>query len=237
MRDTIIGLHHHDCAEQDGDERGLDREMRRQPRIACAMNWAPLSNPILASQCPVPGSVPPTPRGCRPDLLVGSRHEAGSVVSLSAAFGLAGGAVQLPEMPRTVRQVGRALARGQADRMRPRHGGGPWSVTPWGLPPASSSNHHESGWRVSCGVPAAGSVVDVQRAQPAGDPDQPPLQRAGGSGSVVPVRPARTVAKSPCPLPGVGLSSRRHCRKPTPHPRTRCSPTVTHRSERFGEEL
>ena len=62
MLDTIIGLHHHDHAEQDGNECGLVKEMRRQPRIACAMNWVPLSNPIFASQRPVPGSVLNTTR-------------------------------------------------------------------------------------------------------------------------------------------------------------------------------
>ena len=55
MRDTIIGLHHHDCAEQDGDERGLDREMRRQPRIACAMNWAPFVQPDTRQSMPGSG--------------------------------------------------------------------------------------------------------------------------------------------------------------------------------------
>src|SRR3954463_3507003 len=59
--------------------------MRRQPRIACAVSWVPLSIPIFAD---------PTSNfrdqflqhhaGVVGDLLVGSRHEAGRVVSLSA---------------------------------------------------------------------------------------------------------------------------------------------------------
>jgi hypothetical protein len=41
-------------AKQAGfDERGLVKEMRRQPRIACAVSWVPLSIPIFASQRPV----------------------------------------------------------------------------------------------------------------------------------------------------------------------------------------
>ena len=75
----IIGLHHHDHAEQDGNERGLVKGMRRQPRIACAMNWVPLFNPIFASQRPVPGSAPQHDAGVVGDPLVGSRHEAGRV--------------------------------------------------------------------------------------------------------------------------------------------------------------
>ena len=60
-------------------------------------------------------------------------------------------------------------------------------------------NDHEPGWRVRCGVPTAGPVVGVRRAQPAGHADQPSLQRAVGSGGADSVRPAGTVARTPGP--------------------------------------
>jgi hypothetical protein len=59
--------------------------MRRQPRIACAVRWVPLSIPIFASQRPgFRDRFLEHHAGVVGDLLVGSRHEAGRVVSLSA---------------------------------------------------------------------------------------------------------------------------------------------------------
>ncbi len=53
MLDLITGTAPRDHAEHDGNECGLVTEMRRQPRIACAVSWVPLSVPIFASQRPV----------------------------------------------------------------------------------------------------------------------------------------------------------------------------------------
>ena len=108
--------------------------------------------------------------------------------------------------------AGRARSHGTADRMRPQVGGGPWNVTCGVRRGLCHRDDHQPGRRVRGGVPAAGPDVGVQRPQPTGHPDQPPLQRAVRAGGAHPVRTAGSDARAARPIHALGLCPRRRHR-------------------------
>ena len=89
--------------------------------------------------------------------------------------------------------------------MRPRDGGGSWSASYWGSLRASSSrpSRAPSACPVQCSCSQSSCRCSARPA--ASHPDQPPLQRAVGSGRPTPIRPARPVARTPRRQPRDGL--------------------------------
>ena len=84
---AVQGTRRSRSAKQAGfNERGLVKEMRRQPRLARAVSWVPFVRPDLRQSTPgFRDQFLQQHAGVVGDLLVGSRHEAGRVVSLFAA--------------------------------------------------------------------------------------------------------------------------------------------------------